>query len=136
MGKIANRIWKIERRNDRQSSTSVEAERNTALLAIEEVLRAPDTRTKEAPSPNHDVRRLGLSLPRQVPRPEQISRPATRRARRFRLKKRFAIVVLAFGLAVSIGLLAGSTVSSSNEQPGSAGAYGISEVPGHPGGGY
>jgi hypothetical protein len=52
------------------------------------------------------------------------------------LKKRFAIVALAIGLAISVGLLAGSRLNSANDYPAVSGAYGIPEVPGHPGGGY
>ena len=129
---IANRIWRIGNRASIGCVQIVDDERRVATAIIHEVLAAPG-RTPEHTSPaQRDIRR-DRALPSHVPWPEQGSLPATRQKRRFRMKKRYGIVALVLGLAIVIGVMVGSGLNTTIDQPGSAGAYGIPEVQGHAG---
>ncbi len=140
-----NRIWKIKRRNDAADETAAGDARRTAFLAIEEIIAAPDTEVREVPRPAPTVVPSGLELPRRVPVPEPLQRPALRKPRRFRLKKRFGIVALTLALAILIGIVVGSGLFSTRHrlnselyqsQQGTAESYGVRDVQGQPGAGY
>ena len=142
---VGNRIWKIKRRDDAAAETAANDARQTAFIAIEEILGAPDTEIREVPRPAPTVVRSGLELPRRVPAPAATPPRPVRKARRFRLKKQFAIVALALALAILIGTVVGSGFFNAGDrvnselyqsQQGEGESYGVRDVPGHPGAGY
>ncbi|HSG82834.1 MAG TPA: hypothetical protein VLC48_11315 [Gemmatimonadota bacterium] len=137
-----NRIWRIKRRSGAAGKPVVDDGRRAAFLTIEEIMgeEGVDVRTPlQRPA---EIARPHLGLPRRVPVPGPARQPLTRYSPRFRFKRRFAIVALTLVLAILIGALVGSGLVGRGDgpngytaRPGEAGAYGIPEVPGHPGGG-
>jgi hypothetical protein len=132
----------IRRRGGAAGGPEDDEARGAALLKIQEILGAEDVEVRTPRGRPAEVEPRHRGLPRRVPVPGPARQPLTRYTRRFRFRRRIAIVALTLVLAVLIGAVVGSGMLSRREgpngytaRPGEAGAYGIPEVPGHPGSG-